>query len=53
MFTKLKICYYILFRCRHERIGQFIVNRLKTHTDLFYLEDEALAYRLSTDPEQK
>ena len=41
MITRLKICFYILLYCKHERITQFIVNRVNQH-DLFYVTDKAL-----------
>jgi hypothetical protein len=46
MITKLKICWAILFKCKHERVGQFIVNRLITGEDLFYTKDKNLAWKL-------
>lgn len=52
--TKLKICYYILFKTKHERVGQYICNRLITGEDLFYTSDFNLAHKMSklpkTDP---
>jgi hypothetical protein len=46
MLEKLKICFAILFRCKHERVGQFIVNRLITGEDLYYTSDKNLAWKL-------
>lgn len=46
-FTKLKICYHILFSTKHERVGQYICNRLITGEDLFYTTDFNLAHKMT------
>lgn len=46
-FNRLKICYAILFKCKHERVGQFIQNRLITNEDLFYTSDSNLSWKLN------
>jgi hypothetical protein len=50
--TRLRICFIILFKCRHERVGQFITNRLQNE-NLFYLSDVGLAWRLNKTPKKE
>lgn len=53
MWIRIKIAWAIIFKCKHERVGQFIVNRLKLHTDLYYLEDSHFLYRINCNPVDK
>lgn len=45
--VKLRICWAIMFKCKHERVGQFISNRLITGEDLFYTTNNNLAWKLA------
>ena len=40
--NKLKICFYILFDGKHERVLQYLSNRLPETSEYFYVEDAAL-----------